>query len=458
MSRTKFILAAAIYISIVFSFSCSSPDNGNETLPSSNGNETSPSSSSETQLSSSDGSLSYSSSVPSSSSSSNTEILSSSSKIESFTAEMLSLIPGSNTTELNLAWYSNTDGKKSVVHLFDASGKFVKTATGTSGAASTGKQWHKATLTGLTPGTQYKYSVSNDSIDWSYEYDYSVPAAEIFRFAAVGDPQVDIDSAKTAENWNKSVEKIAEAGANFIVSIGDQVEHYQGDEDEFAIFLAPAALRNIPLAPVMGNHDPHALFGYHFNLPNEQNKTNYFYRYNYFYLYNNVLFIALNTGMYQDKSDRAADILKNIFDGTIKAAKTANTGKYDWIVVQHHMSTRSISLHAEDVEILNYKAAGFDSLMAYHNVDLVIAGHDHIYARTKPIDGSVYLTLAPSGSVKFYPPVDSLAKAPYIEKYSPQRWFLRVPEYTIADVSGKKMTLKVYGTDGSSIDEFNLSK
>jgi hypothetical protein len=381
---------------------------------------------------------------------------------------MLSLIPGSNTTELNLAWYSGTGSVKSFVSLFDECG-YVKTASGTSGAASTGKQWHKAKLTGLIPGKKYRYSVSNDSANWSGEYDYSSPAAGAFKFAIVGDPQISAkDGGKTESTWPKTVGKILAEDVNFIVSAGDQVDSVRsdgtggGDESEYAIFFAPAALRNIPLAPVMGNHDPHNFFGFHFNLPNEHNTSSsfssYYYRYNYFYLYNNILFIALNTGVYPDNTTTRPQQMVENFDKVIVAAKDANAGKYDWIVVQHHKSTKSISLHAADADVVCYSQAGFEDLMAKHGIDLVIAGHDHIYARTKPLKGTVYLTLLPSSDTKMYPPVDSLVGSHIAKHYPPLKSYNFKYGYMIADVSGKRIELKTYGTDGTSIDEFSLSK
>ncbi|MCL2283467.1 MAG: metallophosphoesterase [Fibromonadales bacterium] len=363
-----------------------------------------------------------------------------------FDAEMLALTPGQNTDKLNLAWYSDADGAKSVVRLFMESGELVKTEAGTSGEASAGKLWHKATLTDLVPGTSYKYSVSNDSIGWSKKYDYPAPAAGAFRFAMVGDPQLSAgESNLTAKFWKESVEKIAESGASFILSAGDHVDNSGGDEAEYANLFTPLALRSIPIAPAKGNHDAHNLFEYHFNLPNELREASA----NYFYLRNNVLFIALNTSVYPDGKEKAEEYVAE-FDDVIRAAKAANAGKYDFVVVQHHKSTRSVASHVADADIELYVEAGFERLMAEHGVDLVVAGHDHIYVRSL-VEGIVYLTLSTASGSKFYQPSENADISSPI-KYSQRE----IPEYTIVDVDGKSMTVKTYGLDGQLIDEFSL--
>jgi len=357
----------------------------------------------------------------------------------------LALTPGSNTTELNLAWYSSTLDTKTVVRLFDADGIFIKTAMGTYGAASKGKLWHKVTLTDLTPGAKYKYSASSDSVNWSEEYDYSVPESGAFRFAIVGDPQLEARNSKAANAWAGVVGKIAEAGASFIVSAGDHVDNSNGDESEFKLFFAPPELRNIPFAPARGNHDPADLFVYHFNLPNEQNLASG----NYFYLYNNILFIALNTAHWPGSKERAAEYVAD-FNSTIKEAKAANAGKYEWIIVHHHKSTRSVAIHFYDDDVRHYIEGGFDKLMAESGVDLVIAGHDHIYVRTRE-PKPVYLTVSTASNAKFYDALEEADKSS-IAKYSQRN----VPEYTIADVDGKNLVLKTFGLDGFLVDEFSL--
>jgi hypothetical protein len=170
---------------------------------------------------------------------------------------------------------------------------------------------------------------------------------------------------------------------------------------------------------------------------------------NYYYLYNNVLFIGLNTSYYPTSASDAVPYITQ-FENTIQAAKKANAGKYKWLVVHHHKSTQSIAIHAEDEDIKYYVEAGFEKLMARHGVNLAIAGHDHIYVRSHPIEGVVYLTLTTASGLKFYPPLAGKPLPLAVNVYAQKE----KPEYTIVEVSEAAMVLKTYDVDGSLTDEF----
>jgi hypothetical protein len=339
-----------------------------------------------------------------------------------FTPPTLGLTPGNNTTELMLNWYSagNAAGKVAKVRFIEgtlAAGTALIEATGTVGTASTGNVWHKAAVTGLKPGSSYQYSVCTDDENWSDMYNYKAPAAGAFKFAIVADPQltkgtVDADSrypattVTTAAGWLETMTKIMAKGVSFIASGGDQVDATtNGDEVEYTNFFAPSGLRSLPFAPVPGNHDRHNPFIYHYNLPNLQTAaTNLSFTSsgngtgaattperelvnmgNYFYRYNNILFVVLNTAHYPNSTANAAPYI-TYFDETLKNATAAHTG-YDWLIVQHHKSTASVGDHAADWDIQWYVEAGFETLMSKYNVDFVLAGHDHVYARSFPLKG-----------------------------------------------------------------------
>jgi 3',5'-cyclic AMP phosphodiesterase CpdA len=60
---------------------------------------------------------------------------------------------------------------------------------------------------------------------------------------------------------------------------------------------------------------------------------------------------------------------------------------YDWLIVQHHKSTASVGDHLADKDIQYYVEAGFERVMSEQGVDFVLAGHDHVYARSYPLSG-----------------------------------------------------------------------
>jgi len=314
----------------------------------------------------------------------------------------LGMTPGDTTKELKINWYSSSgvSGKAAQVRFVRGTftaGKELIEADGNVATAGTSYTQHKATVTGLKPGSSYQYAVSSDGTNWSEIYDFAVPAETgLFKFAVIADPQlttgnVDKDSrypatnVTTAAGWRETMGIIMTKGVSFIASGGDQVDT-SSNETQYANLFAPDGIRSLPFAPVVGNHDTNVLFNYHYNLPNEQYPgTTTSQIGNYFYLYNNILFVVLNSASSPSSKNAAATYI-DYFKNTIKAAKIAHP-KYDWLIVQHHKSTASVADHCADTDIQYYVEAGFETLMSEEDVDFVLAGHDHVYARSYPLKG-----------------------------------------------------------------------
>jgi hypothetical protein len=367
-----------------------------------------------------------------------------------FTPKNLVLTPGNNTTELMLNW--SLDGGTSTTNRV-ANVRFIKgtrnagtrliEATGTVATATNASSTsYKVKVTGLEPGSSYQYAVCYDNTNWSPMYDFKVPAATgAWTFAVISDPQINqttIDStnrydktASTGNAWLQTMAKVADPSRNvsFIASCGDQVDSISGTAttNEYTLFFAPPGLRSLPFAPVVGNHDTADHIRYFFYRPNDNNdERDTAVLGNYYYLYNNILFVVLNSSAYPNSKSAAAPYITR-FTNTIDAAKTAHAGKYDWLIVQHHKSTASVADHCADPDIQYYVEAGFEKLMSDKNVDFVLAGHDHVYARSWPLQGladgkvslpnktapgpnntfnnpgnPIYLTFSTSSTIKYY--------------------------------------------------------
>jgi hypothetical protein len=324
----------------------------------------------------------------------------------------LTLQPGDDTTKINLNWYSTGATAGKVAHVrfvrgnFTAGTELIEVTTGGKAMdASSGNTAHKATVTGLRAGSSYQYAVSSDGTNWSTVYDFKVPAATgVYKFAVIADPQLHATSwdafnrytpaagANTASGWLETVAKIVSHGVSLIVSGGDQVDTSMvTTEAEYTDFFAPAGLRSLPLAPVSGNHDRNTGFQFHYNWPGQDNTgtlptDSVDAGRNYYYLYNNILFVVLDTAPYPN-SKTAAEPFITKFDQVIKAAKAANVNRYEWLIVQHHKSTASVAVHLADTDIQYYVEAGFEKIMSDNDVDFVLAGHDHVYARSYPLQG-----------------------------------------------------------------------
>jgi len=331
-----------------------------------------------------------------------------------YTPMTLGLTPGNDTTEIGVSWYfqGGAAGRVAQVRFFRGTleaGTGLIQATGTARAATPGFTTHQVTVRGLIPGSDYLYSVSGDGVNWSELHRLRIPPdTRNFRFAIVGDPQVKdmgltVDPSTRypsldttiAEGWRMTMERIVAREPAFILSMGDQISN-QGSNTEGAWidFFSPPGLRNIPFAPAAGNHDraPPDSMLHHFVIPNEliipglrDNAT----WANYFFLYNNILFVGLNTsgGTSNVPDPRVRSHIIPMFRQTLANATTQHAGNFDWLIVFHHKSTASVAYHVANFDIQEWVEAGFETLMSEFNVDFVLAGHDHVFARSFPLAG-----------------------------------------------------------------------
>ena len=444
-----------------------------------------------------------------------------------FTAEDLTLQPGSDTSQINLNWYAD-DGTMDAKVRFTA-GATILTADAAESTAITGKVACKATVTGLSANTAYTYQVSNDGgLTWSEVYTYQTAGTGEFSFAFVGDPQLNhgAEDAKsnafssdstTAQGWADTLSAIASAGVDFIASAGDQINDSSGgSEDEYADFFAPDEMQSFPFAAAIGNHDRNSGCLYHYNLPNEQDVSDIVNLAstaaatevttaagNYYYSYNNALYVVLNDSSYPT-SVAAAQPYIEAFRQTLEAAINAFPS-YTWLFVQHHKSTQSVAQHVADYDIQYYVEAGFENLMDEYKVDFVLAGHDHVYARSFAMyngqrvsdstdsmtnsAGTIYITCNTGSGLKYYDLFSTglyvndntaypylanglIGSAEYMKGVLPLSTYVqdqsKIPGYTIISVNNDTVTFNTYDTyatedsdhtsNGTAIDTFTVTK
>jgi len=364
-----------------------------------------------------------------------------------FSAEFLTLQPGKTSSEINITWHDWTMagayGKVMYEPAATASNGFSNAAQVADAAGADSyirKTSHMATLTDLQPDTEYIYAVSSNGEDFSESYTFRTSPDDAFTFIAIsdihmGDPSVspeDDDSGNSGmlderyrqgvtakQGWSDALDVITTTvpNAGFIAIMGDMVDRNLIDmESEPALhphkikwenFFTPKQLYNIPLAPVMGNHEARSniSFQIHFNVPNEivpspsemlpmastgiqQENEN---RANYWYLYNNALFVVLNTSTRprdaneNETQDMIIQGLIAHYDDVLKKAKAAHEGEYDWLIVQTHKSITGIAKHSADFDVERYVKQGFEALLVRHEVDLLLSAHEHCYTRSFPV-------------------------------------------------------------------------
>ncbi len=248
-----------------------------------------------------------------------------------------------------------------------------------------------------------------------------------WHFAAMGDfgsgtqPQTDV-----ANNILKSRPEL-------VVTLGDSV-YWNGSEAEYARKWDPPQYfgnirKNLPVMPVLGNHDARRDTSPYFRRFPELNGARY-----YSFDKGGVHFVQLNsTESLAPESPQGQWLQDDL------AASSA-----DWKVLSLHHPLQSAYLRASGPN-LGYLAP----LIARHGVDLVLSGHEHSYQRHRPFAGTAALEVVVGAS--------GHTLHPYFGKI-PQHTEHRSVEFGHLDVEVTSNALvgRYVGRDGSVRDTFSV--
>ena len=328
--------------------------------------------------------------------------------------ENVSLTPGVNETELNLAWYSKTVETPSVKIAKNKDMSDAVSFDGTQEAAVIIDEIqyysNKVTVKGLAENTQYYYQVLKNG-EWTEAEEYSTKSFSSFSFLYVGDPQIGASKGQTSEegdkmnsaggevtsdadanlaarndayNWNEVLKKALKEHSNvsFMVSAGDQVNAAQ-NEREYAGYLGAEALKSLPVSTTIGNHDSGSnQYSLHYNNPNASAVEAAGYTEgktaagtDYYYTYGDVLFIVLDTNNYNCATH----------ENVIKKAISENQDT-KWRVVMFHQDIYGSGLDHSDSDGIVLRTQ-LTPIFDENDIDVVLQGHDHTYSRTYQLTG-----------------------------------------------------------------------
>lgn len=234
--------------------------------------------------------------------------------------------------------------------------------------------WH-AELTGLRPDTAYRYRVVRDDLDeessagpdsgagdW-HSFTTAAAGAADFDFLYFGDAQEGLRDA-----WPPVVDAGFEAvpEARLSIHAGDMVNWapIQMEWDDWFAGLGENAADRLVM-PVPGNHETYGdsrmrYFRMNFALPDNgaTDETSYYYD------YQGVRFVGLDGN--RDLEAQAAWLDEVLTDNP-----------HDWTVVTMHQPIFSSAVGRDEPEA----RAAIGPVLQEHDVDLVLQGHDHTYAR-----------------------------------------------------------------------------
>ena len=343
---------------------------------------------------------------------------------------------------------------------------FVKSAVtvaATSGSLEIGNgasvSTYRVTLEGLRPGTRYLYRLG-DGRNWG-EWSAFHTAAD-FQFLYLGDAQNDIKW-----QWSRVIRTAYAHAPNaaFIVHAGDLVSAGYRDElwgewyDAMGFIAA-----SIPSLPVPGNHElekpagvpkSDALpatwrqqFSYPANGPSVPENESYYVD------YQGLRLVCLNVNALvseqgPESNRETVSKLAAWLEGVLK------NNQNRWTVVVQHQGMYSM---AQD---RNYAGMRDTLLPLYekYGVDLVLEGHDHLYARSRKIAGGKVVSADAPGIVyvmsvsgpKMYT-VDHRFGALMAKVITNTQMFQTV------DMDNDRLTLRAFSSEGEQLDGFQLEK
>lgn len=370
---------------------------------------------------------------------------------------IISLTPGACAGEVRFAWLSREEDKTPSFKLSESedmsSAKSIEVKT--SDAINSFNS-NKVTVSGLEIGKTYYYSYTENGI-WSKPEPFTVRDDENFTVIYVSDAQLGRSGDENLEEimirdtcgWHYTVDKMLSRYPDtaFAISGGDQFQSADSIT-QMKAYLSPEALRSLPVANTIGNHDDDStLYSEIFNNPNEvcelfasEAGTGYF------YTYGDALFITLNTN--NSSFTDAARVFR-------KAVKAYPDTK--WRIVTMHHNPYSASL---DDDEFSKKRLTFASLCDCYDIDLVLSGHDHLYSRTDAMyggkkaqnEGTVYLQASSASGSEYDPLPETLAS------FIVSAFDTRVPTYTALTFGGDTISVTTYRTDTDEvIDCFDVN-
>ncbi len=317
------------------------------------------------------------------------------------------------------------------------------------------KMYHCVTFDSLEPGRSYLYRIGDGGKNWSEWYPFTTAAQEAapFRFIYISDVQTGIH-----DHYPRVARKAAATGgdAAFVMFTGDMT----GAASEWewnAFFRANSCL--FTAMPVVAVPDSHEYVRR--NGESEKTLTSYWdhlFSYpqqtpgrllslgNCWFDYQGCRFIMLNTRELEEGSEQYRKVLLAWLEERL--AHNPNR----WCVIGQHRPVYAVAEGRDSDRIKKYLKPLYDR----YDVDLVLTGHDHIYARmrgeqnprgSQNLRGPVYV-VSVAGSQVYMP-----AYHTYVERMASNTQLFQV-----VSVSPQNINFKVYLATGELYDDFEIVK
>lgn len=303
-------------------------------------------------------------------------------KVSDKAFENFSMNVGADEGERNFLWHSNsTEGYVEFAVRDGDTFPEEYTSVQTYLSQFNGKLVHRATIFGLKSDTEYVYRLRSGNTVSKLRY-FTTDPVDHFNFIFVGDPQMGSTSRdNNIANWKNTLSTALSMfpETSLLISAGDQVEE-SNDPSLFSAYLAPEQLTSLAMATSIGNHDYDSNFyKNYFNNPNTtidgksygESKAGG----DYWYTYNGVLFLHINT----------CNVNWDEHKEFMQKAIALNPDVSWKVVVTHYNFFGSNDYYIN--EAIRERREQFAPMMKELDIDVVLAGHEHVNSRAYMIDG-----------------------------------------------------------------------
>ena len=284
---------------------------------------------------------------------------------------------------------------------------------------------HEVTLTGLLPGTRYRYRAFAEGLSTPEAvFTTPAPADTAFSFLLYG------DSRNNPEVHSALVAQMVQHPVDFVLHSGDFV--YDGLEEdlwgpEFFDPVHALALR-APIYPALGNHE-HDCPAYYrfFSVPSNGSTTRP--EAWYAFDYENAHFVVLDTNLPSGRFAAGTEQL-HWLEQDLKASDA------EWTFAMFHHPLYSSGRHKSDLALRKALMPLFER----YGVDMLLTGHDHLYERTWPLlqgerqeDGIIHVVSGGGGATLY-----AAGRSPWTAVSK------SASHYCVLQVSGSRLDLDVF--------------
>jgi hypothetical protein len=303
---------------------------------------------------------------------------------------------------------------------------------------------HVVSLTGLSAGTTYQYRIGSGS---TLLYTSTITTAPdpggAFDFVMVGDSGQGANGIPTQELLDVAAQMDA-LDPDFVLHLGDVIYPEGGAENYQPYFFNPYQnlLDSAPIFPSLGNHDyltsdaqPYLDVFY---LPaNNPAGTERYYSFDW----SDAHFVALDSNRLYPIA-AVTDTAMLDWLATDLASSTAA-----WKFVYFHHAPYSSGPHGWADPYVEPMRTTLVPVFEQYDVDMVFAGHDHDYERTKPINGVIYIVSGGGGANTY--PVFPRPFSAYAES---------VHHTVQVQIDGCILSLRAIDKDSVVIDQIAMAK